>query len=62
MTELAQRAFRKRNSAHLHQKRDVDHAPRTPNGLAFSCRERAAQDHLKKAAISRAKRSTAMPG
>jgi len=33
-----------------------------PNGLAFSCRERAAQDHIKKATISRAKRSTAMPG
>jgi len=25
-----------------------------PNGLAFSCRERTAQDHAKKAPISRA--------
>src|SRR5690349_18025745 len=33
-----------------------------PNGLAFSCRERAAQDHVQKATISRAKRSAAMPG
>src|SRR6266540_1043127 len=33
-----------------------------PNGLAFSCRERAAQDHVKIAPISRAKRSAAMPG
>jgi len=30
-----------------------------PNGLAFSCRERAAQDYIKKPTISRAKRSTA---
>jgi hypothetical protein len=33
-----------------------------PNGLAFSCRERAAQDAFKKPAILRAKRSTATPG
>ena len=33
-----------------------------PNGLAFSCRERAAQDDAKKATISRAKRSAATPG
>jgi hypothetical protein len=32
-----------------------------PNGLAFSCRERAAQDDFKKGPISRAKRSTATP-
>src|SRR5262245_53211037 len=31
-----------------------------PNGLAFSCRERAARDDFKKATISRTKRSTAM--
>jgi hypothetical protein len=30
--------------------------------LAFSCRERAAQDGFKIATISRAKRSTATPG
>ena len=30
-----------------------------PNGLAFSCRERAAQDGFKKGPISRAKRSAA---
>ena len=34
---------------------------RPPNGLAFSCRERAAQASLKKGAILRAKRSTATP-
>jgi len=34
---------------------------RRPNGLAFSCRERAAQGGFKKGTISRAKRSTAMP-
>ncbi len=33
-----------------------------PNGLAFSCGERAAWEHVKKATISRAKRSAAMPG
>jgi len=33
-----------------------------PNGLAFSCRERTAQDHAKKAPISRAKRSAATAG
>jgi hypothetical protein len=33
-----------------------------PNGLAFSCRERTARDHVQKATISRAKRSAAMPG
>jgi hypothetical protein len=32
------------------------------NGLPFSCRERAAQDHLKKDPISRAKRSVATAG
>jgi hypothetical protein len=32
-----------------------------PNGLAFSCRERAAQGEFKIRTISRAKRSTAMP-
>jgi hypothetical protein len=32
------------------------------NGLAFSCREHAAQNDPKKARISRAKRSAAMPG
>jgi hypothetical protein len=32
-----------------------------PNGLAFSCGERAAQDDFKKARILRAKRSTATP-
>jgi len=33
-----------------------------PNGLAFSCRERTAQDHAKKAPLSCAKRSAATPG
>jgi hypothetical protein len=33
-----------------------------PNGLAFSRRERAAQDDLKKPTISRAQRSAATPG
>src|SRR4051794_30549037 len=33
-----------------------------PNGLAFSCGERAALDHIKTGTISRAKRSAAMPG
>src|SRR5262245_18665108 len=33
-----------------------------PNGLAFSCRERTAQDHAKKAPISCAKRSAVTPG
>ena len=33
-----------------------------PNGLAFSCRERTAQDHAKKAPIACAKRSAANPG
>ena len=32
-----------------------------PNGLAFSCRERAAQNGVKKPTILRAKRSTATP-
>ena len=32
-----------------------------PNGLAFSCRERAAQTSIKKRATLRAKRSTATP-
>jgi len=32
-----------------------------PNGLAFSCRERAAQGEFKNRTISRAKRSAAMP-
>src|SRR5438045_2501549 len=35
---------------------------RRPNGLAFSCRERATQDVLKKGTISRAQRSAALPG
>ncbi len=33
-----------------------------PNGLALSCRERAAHNHVKIATISRAQRSAAMPG
>jgi len=37
-TKLAQRAFRKRNSPYQHQKRDVDHARRTPNDLRISCK------------------------
>ena len=57
----AERAFRMRNCLQQKRKKDSDHAPRTPNGLAFSCRKRTAQDHIKKATISRAKRSTATP-
>jgi len=60
-TELARRAFRKRNLPHHHQNWNASHAPWTPNGLVFSCRERAAQNDFKKARISRAKRSTATP-
>ena len=44
------------------RKRHGNHAPRTPNGVAFSCRERAASNHVKKPTISRAQRSTATPG
>jgi hypothetical protein len=33
-----------------------------PNGLPFSCRERAAQQGIKKATISRAKRSAGTAG
>jgi hypothetical protein len=39
----------------------VEHNRAPSNGLAFSCRERAAQISIKKGAILRAKRSTATP-
>ena len=38
--KLAPRAFT--NRARCHDKRCADHVPQPPNGLAFSCRERAA--------------------
>jgi hypothetical protein len=37
-------------------------ASHPPNGLPFSCRKRAAPDHVQKATISRAKRSAATAG
>jgi hypothetical protein len=59
---LAQRAFHKPDSPHLYPKGMTNTLPRVPNGLAFSCGERAAPESIKIGTISRAKRSAAMPG
>jgi len=55
-TERAERAFHKRDSPHHIEKGMVTTLPRVPNGLPFSCRERAATS------VSKCKRSRARSG
>jgi len=45
--ELARRAFRERNLPQHHQEGNATHAPRTPNELRISRRERAAYESTK---------------